>query len=244
MPQGGMLDISAEEVTVERAAEGLAAGQYLRLSLADTGLGMDTETLARAPDPFFTTKGVGKGTGLGLSMVQGLAAQSGGKLALRSIVGRGTTVELFLPLAPPVAKDPAKEEAPVMADPGPARTILVVDDDRLVRANTAAMLEDLGHDVCVAASGAEALSLIDKAPRLDLVLTDQLMPGMTGVQVIHAARARRPQLKFLLMSGFAELGPEEADDRPILAKPFRQAQLAAAVRDATISPKVIQLRRG
>jgi PAS domain S-box-containing protein len=245
MPDGGSLDISAEEVAIgEPADEGLQPGRYFKLCLIDNGKGMDAATLARAADPFFTTKGVGKGTGLGLSMVQGLAAQSGGKLELKSAPGRGTTVSLFLPVAQPIPQESPRSFVPAAPDPGPPRSILVVDDDRLVLANTAAMLEDLGHQVSVAASGPEALAQLDQGLKLDLVLTDQLMPGMTGVQLIEAAHARRPRLKCLLMSGFAELTPEDDGDRPVLAKPFGQAQLAAAVRDATVSSKVIQLMRG
>ncbi|HWI86947.1 MAG TPA: MHYT domain-containing protein [Sphingomonas sp.] len=242
MPQGGTLDISAEEAIVDPGSEdGLAPGRYLCLSLTDTGMGMDAETLARAVDPFFTTKGVGKGTGLGLSMVQGLAAQSGGKLLLRSDPGKGTGVDLYLPVA-----GLERREQPVTAlspEPGPLRSILVVDDDRLVLANTAAMLEDLGHELRLAGSGEDALAQIDEGLRPDLLLTDQLMPSMTGLQLIQAARQRLPDLRCLLMSGFAEFRAEEAENRQVLAKPFTQAQLAGAVREATGSARVIQLRR-
>ena len=224
-------------------AEGLTPGRYLRLSLTDTGEGMDAETLARAADPFFTTKGVGKGTGLGLSMVQGLAAQSGGKLVLRSSRAKGTAVELYLPVAEPKRGAQAGLPAPSAADPGPSRAILVVDDDRLVLANTAAMLEDLGHEIRLAVSGQDALTQLDEGLYPDLLLTDQLMPGMTGLQLIRAAHHRQPDLKCLLMSGFAEFGVDEAQDRAVLAKPFSQAQLATAVREATASAQVIQLRR-
>jgi CheY-like chemotaxis protein len=176
-------------------------------------------------------------------MVQGLAAQSGGKLLLHSRVGHGTAVQLFLPVAEPAREAKPGKAAPAETDPGPPRTILVVDDDRLVLANTAAMLEDLGHQVTVAPSGHEVLAQLERGLDPDLLLTDQLMPGMTGTQLIRAAAKVRPQLKCLLMSGYAELTAEDADDRPVLAKPFSQAQLAAAVRDATASARVIQLRR-
>ena len=203
---------------------------------------MDASTLARATEPFFTTKGIGKGTGLGLSMVQGLAAQSGGRMALRSSPGEGTTVELWLPLAAPGEGEEAAEAGAAPLPPGAApRVILVVDDDPLVLANTAAMLEDIGHTVLQAASGGEALASLGAGLRVDLLVTDQAMPGMTGTQLAEAVRARMPGLPILLVTGYADL-PEGAGERVSrLNKPFTQAALAAAVAVATDGSPALSL---
>ena len=235
MPDGGTLDISAAEFTAGPAEEGLPPGRYVRLSLADTGSGMDAETLARASDPFFTTKGIGKGTGLGLSMVQGLAAQSGGKLVLKSEVGRGTMVTLFLPVADRPDASCPQRPSPEAGDSGPLRKLLAVDDDPLVLANTAALLEDLGHDVSIALSGEDALAQIRQGLECDVIITDQLMPGMTGLQLIAAVHQDRPDVGCLLVSGYAETDPDEVGHCPVLPKPFTQAQLAAALRKIAVS---------
>ncbi|SHJ95795.1 PAS domain S-box-containing protein [Roseomonas rosea] len=231
MPEGGALSIAAAERIVLPGGPGsLEPGRYLLLSVADTGMGMDAATLARATEPFFTTKGVGKGTGLGLPMAQGLAAQSGGRLVLRSQPGQGTTVEIWLPAAeaeaalPPAEPQPASEIRTVES-----LLVLAVDDDALVLANTAAMLEDLGHRVLQAASGAEALALLEEGHPVELVVTDQAMPGMTGVQLAGALHLARPGLPVLLVSGYADLPAEVAGRLTKLNKPFSQAALAAAV---------------
>ena len=244
MSEGGTLDIAAAEIEIDGASEhGLPPGRYVRLSMADSGQGMDRETLGRAIDPFFTTKGLGKGTGLGLSMVQGLAAQSGGKLILKSTPNQGTTVELYLPVAHQPAPAAAVTPQPRPAPDGPLHIVLVVDDDRLVLSNTAAVLEDLGHTVHTAASGEEALTRLEQGREIDLIVTDQLMPGMTGLQLVASARERWPGLPCLLVSGFAELTPEEAGQCPVLAKPFTQAQLAEAVQNLSAQRNVIRMRR-
>ena len=162
MPEGGAITISAEEASLDQTEpDGTAPGRYVCLRIQDQGTGMDPETLARAVEPFFTTKGVGKGTGLGLSMVHGFATQSGGRLRLRSVLGQGTSAELLLPAgsrtASPVSV--AGEMAQTARSSQPLR-ILVVDDDSLVLANTAAMLEDLGHHVLEAGSGEQALQIL------------------------------------------------------------------------------------
>ena len=235
MPQGGPVVISAQEETVgEGEALGLEPGAYVCLSVADEGEGMPEEVLARAVEPFFTTKGVGKGTGLGLSMVQGLAEQSGGGLRILSEAGAGTTVQVWLPVAH-VNREAARTfaaqrgEEPTFATQ--ALNILAVDDDCLVLLNTAAMLEDLGHTVYQAGSGAEALQILASHP-IDLVITDYAMPQMNGLQLAEAAQAERPTLPFLLTSGFAEVAAGEEATLPRLAKPFTQSDLARAILQA------------
>jgi len=232
MPDGGTVTITGKHEVLSSASDGLPAGDYIRLAITDTGEGMDDATVARATEPFFTTKGPGKGTGLGLSTVHGLAEQSGGRLALRSRKGEGTTAELWLPVS-------RERGEAIDVDPMPARagvearvrslTVLVVDDDALVLANTAAMLEDLGHSALQAGSGRDALDLLQKANIVDLVITDQAMPGMSGVQLAGAVRARWPAIPILLATGYAELPP--GTDLPKLNKPFLQSALARAIAD-------------
>ena len=229
MPMGGLIAISAREadVAADEIAQ-LAAGRYVCLSVTDTGEGMDAETIARATEPFFTTKGVGKGTGLGLSMVLGLAQQSGGALQIKSRPGEGATVELWLPVAKAAAREVS---APVVDAPETVRglVVLAVDDDELVLMNTAAMLEDLGHTVLQAESGQQALEVLGAADRVDLIVTDQAMPKMTGAALAETVRAGWPDMPIILATGFAELAPGLAADLPRLAKPFGQEQLARAI---------------
>ncbi|MET0231207.1 MAG: PAS domain S-box protein [Rhodanobacteraceae bacterium] len=236
MPHGGRIRITAnEERLTAPQTNGLMPGAYVCISVADAGEGMDEATLARATQPFFTTKGVGKGTGLGLSMVDGLAAQSGGKLIVHSKLGTGTTVELWLPIAEAGMQDESASAAAIPASEQPcasALVVLAVDDDSLVLMNMTAMLEDLGHTVIAAGSGAKALEILDAGTNVDLVISDQAMPGMTGAQLFKAIRARRPELPSVLATGFAELpaGTEAPSHR--LAKPFTQRELADAIADA------------
>jgi PAS domain S-box-containing protein len=225
MPDGGAITVAAREATPPREL-GLPAERYVSLSVRDTGTGMDADTLARAAEPFFTTKGVGKGTGLGLSMVHGLAEQSGGRLELASKPGEGTTATLWLPVAGDVATPTAKptvESAPAESRP---LVIVAVDDDPLVLMNTTAMLEDLGHTVIDALSGREALDKLSNAPLVDLVITDHAMPAMTGSQLAQEIRARWPLVPVVLATGYAELPPGGNEDLPKLSKPFSQADLA------------------
>jgi PAS domain S-box-containing protein len=224
MPDGGALTITAERAVVDEGhRSGLAAGEYVRLSVVDTGEGMDAATLARAAEPFFSTKGVGKGTGLGLSMAHGLAAQLGGALTLSSQVGVGTNVELWLPIAAGCAQQPTHTAAPAGAM-GEGR-VLLVDDEPIVRATTATMLAELGYDVVEAECGADALALIDGGLTFDVLLTDHLMPRMTGTDLARTLRQRDPGLRVLIASGYAE-SAELAPEFPHLAKPFRPADLA------------------
>jgi PAS domain S-box-containing protein len=222
MPDGGPIDIKVDEQSITRDAV-LAPGHYLRLSVIDTGTGMTSETLERAIEPFFSSKPLGKGTGLGLSMVHGLAVQLGGTLRLASAVGKGTTATLLLP----VATAAPEVEAPAPAAQGTRRSavILFVDDDPLIAMSTMEMLEDLGHHVIGANSGLHALDILRSEQPIDLMMTDHVMPGMTGVELAAATRQVRPSLPILLATGYAEL-PEGAQlDLPRLAKPYHQDQL-------------------
>jgi PAS domain S-box-containing protein len=228
MVDGGTLRISAtSEMIGPRHRSKLKAGSYVRLSVADTGVGMDEATLARAIEPFFSTKGIGKGTGLGLSMVHGLASQLGGAMLLSSKPGLGTNVELWLP----VGSEPANT-LPVTADAAPdmkaAGTALLVDDEEVVRMSTADMLAELGYKVVEAGSAEEALRLINRGVHFDLLITDHLMAGMTGVDLARAMQERRPETPVLIVSGYAE-AEGVAPDIPRLTKPFRLPELAASV---------------
>jgi PAS domain S-box-containing protein len=230
MPDGGRITIGGRIEESVGAAAGLAPGRYVCLSVADTGSGMDEATLARSAEPFFTTKGVGRGTGLGLSMVHGVAEQSGGRLVLRSRVGEGTTAEIWLPVASEelAGKSAQHPDAPRPAEGSPI-TILVVDDDPLVLVNTAAMLDDLGHRVIEASSGHQALQLLRRTESIDLVIADQMMPNMTGIELIAAIRADRPDMPVVLSTGYGEL-PAGADPGLLkISKPYQQAALARVV---------------
>ncbi|HZF76261.1 MAG TPA: response regulator [Acetobacteraceae bacterium] len=229
MPEGGEIEVAAAEREVGPAEEaGLVPGHYVVLTVADRGIGMDEATLARAAEPFFTTKGVGRGTGLGLSMVHGLATQSGGRLALRSASGAGTVAELWLPRAEASPSPPPAVQAPA-SGPGRSLTVLVVDDDPLVLASTAALLEEVGHRTVEAEDGARALERVRAGALVDLVITDYGMPGMTGVEFAEELRRLRPGLPVLLATGYGELPAVDAAGLARLSKPFGQAALAAAV---------------
>lgn len=227
MPDGGTLTIAlAVENLQHDHGIGLRPGAYLRLCVHDTGIGMDEATRLHATEPFFSTKGIGRGTGLGLSMVHGLAAQLGGALMIESKLGQGTTIKIWLPLAEERSLAGAQATDPE-AGPG-SGTVLLVDDEALVRASTAEMLSDLGYRVVDVESAHEALRRLDEEVRVDVLVTDHLMPGMTGAELAALVRRRRPALPVLLISGYANaegIDPELAR----LAKPFRRAQLGAAV---------------
>ncbi|MEG3146423.1 response regulator [Sphingomonas sp. RT2P30] len=230
MPGGGTLTITAARESVRGDhRSGLKQGHYVRLSVADTGTGMDEATLARATEPFFSTKGIGQGTGLGLSMVHGLAAQLGGGLNIVSEPGQGTAVELWLP----VSLGPLGHENETRAAPSPVTSkgcALLVDDEELVRMSTADMLADLGYTVIEANSAEQALQLLDEGAAPDLVVTDHLMPGMSGAELALEVRARKPGVPILIVSGYAE-AEGIASDLPRLTKPFRNAELAQSLAD-------------
>lgn len=227
MPNGGDIRIRLKNIDVS-AHNGLNAGSYLVLSVEDTGTGMDEETLKQAIDPFFSTKQLGKGTGLGLSMVHGLAIQLGGRLHLSSVLGKGTTAELWLPVSDldETASAAPQAESQTLSV-APRSTILVVDDDALIAMNAVDLLEDLGHKVIEANSGAVALQILENNLEIDLLMTDHAMPGMTGVELAKAARLLRPGLPILLATGYAEMPNGAGIDLPRLDKPYHQKELAA-----------------
>ncbi len=222
MPDGGSIDIRVAEYRTSGDAT-LKPGNYLKVSVIDTGKGMTADILKKAIEPFFSSKPLGKGTGLGLSMVHGLTVQLGGALQLTSTVGKGTTATLVLPVA--TAAPEAEIPAHVAAKVNRSAVILFVDDDPLIAMSTMEMLEDLGHRVIGANSGLHALDIIRSEQPIDLMMTDHVMPGMTGIELAAASREVRPSLPILLATGYADL-PEGAQlDLPRLTKPYHQDQL-------------------
>jgi PAS domain S-box-containing protein len=223
----GQIRIAATRAAVAAdEVPGLGEGVYVRLSVRDSGKGMDAATQARAVEPFFSTKGVGQGTGLGLSMAHGLALQLGGALTIDSAPGQGTEIIIWLP----ESFEPAEEAPPPVAPAGApgGGLVLLVDDEEYIRAITADMLAELGFKVCAAESAASALASLESGLAPDVLITDHLMPGMTGVELALAVRSRWPAIKLLVVSGFAEV--EGLDPSlPRLTKPFVQSELAAAL---------------
>jgi CheY-like chemotaxis protein len=206
----------------------LPPGEFVCLAISDAGEGMDSATMARASEPFFTTKEPGHGTGLGLSVVHGLAEQSGGRLRLKSQLSMGTTAEIWLPVA---EGNVTPEEAPAEGeDDQNQMVILAVDDDALVLMNTEAMIEELGHVPVTSSSAKEALEVL-RSRQVDLVITDQAMPRMTGAELAEVIRAEWPRLPIVLATGYAELSDAPAGLRK-LNKPFTQGQLAQIIADA------------
>jgi PAS domain S-box-containing protein len=218
MPDGSSIVISARERNVQNEP-GLKPGRYVCVAVKDTGVGMDEQTLRRATEPFYTTKGVGKGTGLGLSMVLGMTEQT----------GEGTTAELCLPVAPNEEEPEKKDITPSASSVRRALRIVSADDDPLVAFNTLAMLEELGHTVFSASNAAEALTIIRERGDIDLLVTDQAMPGMTGSELAEAVRRDWPDLPIIIATGYAELPEGPAQAIPRLAKPFFEQDLADAI---------------
>jgi PAS domain S-box-containing protein len=239
MPDGGKLVIETDYVYLDEAYAKtnteVRPGPYVMIALSDTGIGMPPAILGKVFEPFFTTKEVGKGTGLGLSMVYGFVKQSGGHIKIYSEEGHGTTIKLYLPLADQTA--PLADPAPILLAEGGTESILVVEDDSLVRTFVAAQLTSLGYQVLTAGNAAEALTIVDSVTDLDLLFTDVIMPGsMNGRLLADEARRRRPALKVLFTSGYTEnaivhhgrLDPGVL----LLSKPYRKSDLAKLVREA------------
>ncbi len=233
MPNGGSLLISAAaEDDVANANRKI--GDYVRIAIIDQGVGMDETTLAKASEPFFTTKGIGQGTGLGLSMVHGLAAQSGGQLRITSALGKGTTVELLLPVAKNsvsrTVRDIEIKELPKILN----LKILIVDDDPLVLAGTAALIDDLGYAAIEAQSGESALEILKSDVTVDLVITDYAMPVMNGLELAYSIRKQYCEIPIILMTGYAEIPAHEDAHAWLsrLAKPCSQLAISTAIHTA------------
>jgi signal transduction histidine kinase len=244
MPAGGPLTITAEEVAISPGSEPkLPLGLYVRLSVIDAGTGMDATTLARAVEPFYSTKETGRGTGLGLSMVHGLAAQLGGSFVLSSQLGQGTRADLYLPIATGPGNAKTLDRVSPRAPSGRPLSIMLVDDEDVVRFGTAEMIRDLGHRVIEARGGAEALTLLADNPNIDVVVSDYKMPRMDGAEFARRLHATRPQLPVLIVTGYT--GPtDEVLHLPRLAKPFGQAEVAAALAALVNGHQnVVSLRR-
>jgi len=243
MDGAGTLTVAAEHAVIGPDQGGkLKPGAYVRISVVDCGKGMDAATLARAVEPFFSTKGIGKGTGLGLSMVHGLAAQLGGAFELMSVVGQGTRADLYLP----VARDAAHPITLQRSDPIKAvrgLVVLLVDDEDLVRAGTAEMLREMGHEVHQAAGGAQALALLGQGLKVDAIVSDYMMPRMNGGELAERLRKQYPEVPVMIITGYA--GGDLKLSLPQLAKPFRQADLSAAL-NRLVEPddgKIIPFKR-
>ena len=251
MEVGGSLTVETANVVLAEGArrpEEPPAGEYVAVTVSDTGSGMAPDVLARVFEPFFTTKAVGKGSGLGLSQVLGFAQQSGGGVRIDTRVGEGSSVKVFLPkaAAPAVGARPAEPRFASSAAAGRAGVILLVDDDSAVREVTRAFLDEAGYDVVEAGSGGAALEILDRGQPVDLLLVDFAMPGMNGVEVAKAAHALRPQLPRLFVSGHADLTAlKELGEDQIVQKPFQPHELRQkielALRRTAGDGKVVSL---
>lgn len=230
MPNGGSLFITANNTVLDSDNKNnKLTERFVCLSITDSGSGMDEETLLRAKEPFFTTKGVGKGTGLGLSQVHGLLEQLGGRFILKSTLGSGTTAELWLPTTTTAQPVSSQVEIDDTAEVAKILRILAVDDDALVLMNTAAMLEDMGHSVQEASSAREALDILEKEAHFDVIITDMAMPQMSGLDFARVVWNKWSNIPVLLATGYAEL-PEKPDRKlHILSKPFGQTELSRGI---------------
>ncbi|PZO82385.1 MAG: hybrid sensor histidine kinase/response regulator [Mesorhizobium amorphae] len=248
MPDGGTVVIETKNKTVvageDMGTVSLSPGNYVTVSIADTGTGIPPEVIGRVMDPFFTTKEEGKGTGLGLSMVYGFMKQSGGAVRIQSEPGQGTTVTLFFPESDGTSSEPAVRGAqgPRAADNRiGSETILVVDDRPEVADLAETILMDYGYRILKASNGREALEVLDQAERVDMLFSDLIMPGgMNGVMLAREAKRRQPRLKVLLTTGYAEASLERQDaggtEFDVLNKPYRRLELARKVREVLDGP--------
>ena len=237
MPDGGSLYIATANVQLQRQSEvgDLAPGRYVSLSVIDSGCGMSPKVLAAAFEPFFTTKPIGQGTGLGLSMINGFARQAGGHLQIRSELGKGTEVTLYLPAHQDVtpAPDPSEpdQQTPPMSQ---GETVLVVEDDPAVRALVLDVLDMLGYRALEAAEPNAAVHILRSGERIDLLISDVGLPGMNGRQLADVARQHRPTLKVLFITGYAEQAASSGFldiGMDMISKPFSIDHLATRVRD-------------
>lgn len=246
MAAGGTLIVDVRNVTLERPETDVPAGDFVVLSVTDTGSGMPQEVLNRALEPFFTTKKMGHGTGLGLSMVYGFVKQSDGHVRIESEVGRGTSVRLYLPRTEAHAEQEVTtvEEA-LGTFSGRDCTVLLVEDDAGVRAVTAALLKELRFSVIEADSGASALDIIDREPGIDLLFTDIVMPGgMNGFELGRLARERRADLPVLYATGYAASFSASERHADVLTKPYRETELLAKLRSLVTQKSAAPAPRG
>ena len=229
MPHGGAISISTSNVTLaDQQISGLAAGQYVKVSVSDEGCGMSPEVIARAFEPFFTTKEMGKGTGLGLSQVYGFMKQSEGGVYVESTVGRGTTISLYLPALDEHSQD---EDAP---SEDQSDKVLVVDDEPDVLDMAAALFRTIGYEVYTANSGSTALEILERSNDISVLFTDVMMPSMTGIELAKRARQLRPDMKILLASGYPlpalKAQHSGIDEFAFMNKPYKLAELAKKLR--------------
>jgi signal transduction histidine kinase len=250
MQVGGQLAVHTENVTLGPAlyTEDPPAGDYVAICVADTGTGMTEEVRAKVFEPFFTTKEIGKGSGLGLSQVLGFAKQSGGGVRIESRVGDGTSIRIYLPRTKAKAEERSPSAPAIAAHKDtPAARILLVDDDHAVREVTSTTLRDLGYTVVEAGSGGAALDILTREPTIDLLIIDFAMPGMSGAEVARQARAKRPTLPILFITGFADRAAlAGVSETHIVGKPFVNDELATKLRSVLVeevSVKVVRLRR-
>ena len=236
MPGGGVLTIATADVALDAPSDfpGMCAGDYIAVSVTDTGSGMTPDVQRQALEPFFTTKAAGCGSGLGLSQVYGVASQSGGGVRIDSRVNRGTTVSVYLPRAE-TAPEPQISDRP-RAMPSGQGTVLLVEDEPAVRETVVGMLTTIGFTALVAEDGAAALRLMDGGYGFDLLLADLAMPGIDGMQVAEAVRARRPSLPVVLMTGYGD-DRRVSGERWVLIKPFLASRLAETLRAALRRPE-------
>jgi CheY-like chemotaxis protein len=242
MPRGGTLTIETANAHVgsPKTRGEPIEGDYVAITVRDTGVGMTKEVLARAFEPFFTTKAPGTNSGLGLSQVYGTARQSGGGVRIDSTPGVGTSVTIYLPCASTMAEPPPVP--PPRARSGAAHAaVLLVDDDPAVRTTVAAVLDDLGYDVRQAGGGAEALDLLHRDDRIEVLLTDVVMPAMNGAELARVALGLRPRLTILFMSGYAD--PEEITGalrrHRLVRKPFLPADMATQIEAALAESRAV-----
>jgi len=238
MPQGGKLTIETGHAnlneTYEQTHVGVKAGHYVMLAVSDTGTGMDAETQRRIFEPFFTTKAVGKGTGLGLSTVYGIIRQSGGNIRVHSEAGKGSTFRVYLPVAEEVSEAESKTDPAEV--PGGEETILLVEDEEIVRNLTREILEMNGYRVLVAVNGEEACRIcMDPVGKIDLVITDVVMPQMSGRELAERVAMMRPETRVLYISGYTDDAVVRhgvlEKDMPFLQKPFTPDSLGQKIRD-------------
>ncbi len=247
MEVGGTLVVETGNATLAepQRPEEPPAGEYVMVSVSDTGSGMNPEVLAKAFEPFFTTKMVGKGSGLGLSQVFGLAKQSGGGVRIDTQPGEGTSVKVYLPRARAMSAPRPERRVTIPPRADGDRVVLLVDDDSAVREITATLLTELGYTVVEAGSGGAALDMLQRRADIDLMLLDFAMPGMNGAEVAREARARRPDLPILFVTGYADTEAlAHADECGIIQKPFDDHELASKVGSVLrpANPTVVAFR--